>query len=45
MNFDVMPELHWPFGYPLDGYPLALGLMVLSAIAPYLFPEPRLAVS
>ena len=32
MNFDVMPELHWPFGYPM-----ALGLMVLSAIAPYLY--------
>ena len=27
-----MPELDWPFGYPL-----ALGLMVLSAILPYLF--------
>jgi magnesium transporter len=32
MNFDVMPELHWPFGYPM-----ALGLMVLSALAPYLY--------
>ncbi len=30
MNFDVMPELHWPWGYPF-----ALGLMVLSALAPY----------
>lgn len=32
MNFDFMPELKWPLGYPL-----ALGLMVLSAILPYLF--------
>ena len=32
MNFVRMPELGWPFGYPL-----ALGLMVLSAILPYLF--------
>ncbi|HVS62273.1 MAG TPA: magnesium/cobalt transporter CorA [Thermoanaerobaculia bacterium] len=32
MNFDVMPELSWPFGYPF-----ALGLMVVSAILPYLF--------
>jgi magnesium transporter len=27
MNFDVMPELHWPFGYPL-----LLGIMVLIAV-------------
>jgi magnesium transporter len=32
MNFDVMPELKW-----LLGYPFALGLMVLSAILPYLY--------
>lgn len=32
MNFDFMPELAWPFGYPF-----ALGLMVLSAVVPYLF--------
>jgi magnesium transporter len=32
MNFDFMPELAWPFGYPL-----ALGLMVLSAALPYMF--------
>lgn len=32
MNFDVMPELASPYGYPL-----ALGGMVLSAILPYLF--------
>jgi magnesium transporter len=31
MNFDVMPELHWLFGYPF-----ALGLMVLSAVVSYL---------
>ena len=30
MNFGAMPELKWPFGYPL-----ALGLMVLAALAPY----------
>ncbi|HET8726372.1 MAG TPA: magnesium transporter CorA family protein [Alphaproteobacteria bacterium] len=29
MNFDVMPELHWALGYPL-----ALVLMVVSAILP-----------
>jgi magnesium transporter len=32
MNFVDMPELHWGFGYPF-----ALGLMVLSAIVPYLW--------
>jgi magnesium transporter len=32
MNFDVMPELKWIFGYPL-----ALVLMVLSAVLPYLY--------
>jgi magnesium transporter len=32
MNYDIMPELHWTYGYPF-----ALGLMVLSAILPYLF--------
>jgi magnesium transporter len=30
MNFEHMPELHWLFGYPM-----ALGLMVISAILPY----------
>jgi magnesium transporter len=30
MNFEFMPELQWPFGYPFS-----LGLMVLSAILPY----------
>lgn len=32
MNFDVMPELKW-----ILGYPFALGLMVLSAILPYIY--------
>ncbi|MBV0933599.1 magnesium/cobalt transporter CorA [Marinobacterium weihaiense] len=32
MNFHTMPELDWIFGYPM-----ALGLMVVSAISPYLF--------
>ena len=32
MNFHLMPELSWEFGYPI-----ALGLMILSAILPYLF--------
>jgi magnesium transporter len=32
MNFEYMPELSW-----LLGYPMALGLMVLSAILPYLY--------
>jgi magnesium transporter len=32
MNFEHMPELGWPFGYPL-----ALLVMLMSAILPYLF--------
>ncbi len=32
MNFQHMPELRWTWGYPL-----ALGLMVVSAVVPYLF--------
>ena len=32
MNFEHMPELEWVFGYPF-----ALGLMVASAILPYLY--------
>ncbi|MDO5643282.1 MAG: magnesium transporter CorA family protein [Paracoccus sp. (in: a-proteobacteria)] len=36
MNFDVMPELHWHYGYPL-----ALGAMVLSAALPYLYFKKR----
>ena len=32
MNFKHMPELEWAYGYPM-----ALGLMVLSAVIPWLF--------
>jgi magnesium transporter len=32
MNFEVMPELQWTLGYPL-----ALGLMVVSAVLPFWF--------
>lgn len=32
MNFDIMPELHWSFGYPW-----ALGVMAASAVIPYLY--------
>ncbi|MBL6455626.1 magnesium/cobalt transporter CorA [Belnapia sp. T6] len=32
MNFQVMPELNWTFGYPM-----ALGLMVISAVLPILY--------
>ena len=32
MNFDVMPELKWVLGYPL-----AIVLMILSALMPYLY--------
>jgi magnesium transporter len=31
MNFESMPELTWPWGYPM-----ALGLMVASAVVPWL---------
>jgi magnesium transporter len=31
MNFDHMPELHWPFGYPL-----ALALMLITSVTLYL---------
>ena len=31
MNFKHMPELEWPWGYPM-----ALGMMVVSALVPYL---------
>ncbi|MGI8820346.1 MAG: magnesium transporter CorA family protein [Chthoniobacterales bacterium] len=30
MNFEFMPELHWAHGYPF-----ALGLMLISAVLPY----------
>ena len=32
MNFDVMPELKWTFGYPF-----AIFLMIASAILPYMY--------
>jgi magnesium transporter len=32
MNFEHMPELDWPFGYPF-----AIALMIASAILPYVF--------
>lgn len=32
MNFDHMPELDWPFGYPF-----AVAVMIVSAILPYWF--------
>jgi magnesium transporter len=32
MNFEVMPELGWPYGYPV-----AIVLMVVSAVLPYLY--------
>src|SRR3569833_474396 len=32
MNFDIMPELHFEFGYPM-----AIILMIISAVLPYLF--------
>jgi magnesium transporter len=32
MNFELMPEIKW-----VAGYPMALGLMVISAVLPYWF--------
>jgi magnesium transporter len=32
MNFEVMPELSWPWGYPL-----ALLVMIVTAVGPYLW--------
>ncbi|MGD9869331.1 MAG: magnesium transporter CorA family protein [Hyphomicrobiales bacterium] len=32
MNFDYMPELKW-----MEGYPMALGLMFLSALIPFIY--------
>lgn len=32
MNFKLMPELNWPWGYPM-----ALVLMVISAVTPFLY--------
>jgi magnesium transporter len=31
MNFKSMPELDWPYGYPL-----AIALMLIAAVLPYL---------
>lgn len=36
MNFEVMPELQWQYGYPF-----AVGAMILSAVLPYLFFKAR----
>jgi magnesium transporter len=32
MNFEFMPEFGWRLGYPL-----AVGIMVMSAVLPYLY--------
>jgi magnesium transporter len=32
MNFELMPELQWRFGYPY-----AVGLMIISALMPFLY--------
>ena len=32
MNFDFMPELHWPYGYPF-----AIVLMAASVVVPFLY--------
>lgn len=32
MNFDNMPEIHWTYGYPM-----ALGMMFVSALIPFLY--------
>lgn len=32
MNFEFMPELQWQIGYPF-----AIGLMILSAVMPFLY--------
>lgn len=32
MNFDIMPELHWSYGYPL-----AIVTMIITAVIPFLF--------
>jgi magnesium transporter len=36
MNFHNFPELSWPFGYPM-----ALVLMLVSAVGPYLYFKKR----
>lgn len=32
MNFDFMPELHFEYGYPM-----AIGLMIVAALTPYIY--------
>ena len=32
MNFEIMPELKWQFGYPA-----AVVMMVVAAVLPYVF--------
>jgi magnesium transporter len=32
MNFRAMPEIQWQYGYPM-----AIGLMILSAVLPFLY--------
>ncbi len=32
MNFELMPELHWTYGYPV-----AIGIMIASGLSTYLF--------
>jgi magnesium transporter len=32
MNFKAMPELEWAFGYPV-----ALGMMVITALVPFIW--------
>jgi len=32
MNFNYMPELHWPLGYPI-----AVIIMIVSAVVPYIW--------
>jgi magnesium transporter len=32
MNFDIMPELHWTYGYPL-----AIVTMIITAVIPFMF--------
>jgi magnesium transporter len=32
MNFKIIPELDWPYGYPF-----AIGLMIISAVLPFLY--------
>ncbi len=36
MNFDVMPELRWQYGYPF-----AIGLMLVSSILPFAYRRKR----